>query len=312
MTEDINNKYIINNYYYCLHEDLLKLMKSNFLYPFFLGQSQRNDFLQTKANNPFLNKKIEYTNIKINNYIPSDIQILLNEKDNKEEGEENSKFQTMTLEESKNINIEEIRESKTKFAVKKKIFVINKKSKIGRKPKASLIKGHHTKFSHDNILRKIRVKFFKRIINYINSIIISKNVNNIKRLKPLKGKIAQNNNIKYNIKLLNSKLKDILSSNEINGKFKLFDKYYNKNVIDTIYSKNIKELIDILEMTFLDVFKIFRDSNETEKLIGLEKLDSVIREIKLKEKDDVYINKLIKVAMNFENYYVENFSRKFN
>ena len=65
-------------------------------------------------------------------------------------------------------------------------------------------------------------------------------------------------------------------------------------------------------MTYFDVFKIFRDKNETEKLIGLEKLDSVIREIKLKEKDDEYINKLIKVAMNYENYYVENFSRKFN
>ena len=67
---------------------------------------------------------------------------------------------------------------------------------------------------------------------------------------------------------MNSKLRNILSSNEINGKFKLFDKYYNKNVIDTIYNENIKELIDIFEMTFFDVFKIFRDKNETEKLIG--------------------------------------------
>ena len=312
MTEDTNNKCIINNFYYFSYEEFLKLMKSNSLYPFFLGQSQGNDFIQTKTNNPFLNKKTENANITINNYIPSDIQILLNEKDNKEEnGEENSKFQTMTLEESKNINIEPVSESKPKFTIKKKIFYINKKNKIGRKPKAAVTKGIHTKFSHDNILRKIRVKFFKRIINYINSIIISKNVN-MKRLKPLKGKIAQNNNIKYNIKLLNSKLKDILSSNEINGKFKLFDKYYNKNVIDTIYSKNIKELIDFLEMTFLDVFKIFRGSNETEKLIGLEKLDSVIREMKIKEKDDEYINKLIKVAMNFENYYMGKFPRKVN
>ena len=39
-------------------------------------------------------------------------------------------------------------------------------------------------------------------------------------------------------------------------------------------------------MTFFDVFKIFRDKNETEKLIGFEKIDSVIREIKLKEKDE--------------------------
>ncbi len=152
---------------------------------------------------------------------------------------------------------------------KNKIFQLNFKSKVGRTPKTSIIKGNHTKFSEDNILRKIKVKFNQKIINYLNSIIIFKNIKNIKRLKNLKGKISQDNTIKYNINIINSKLKDVLSSTEINGKFKLFEKYYNKNVIDTIYNENIKELIEILEMTYLDIFKIFRGSSDNGKLNGL-------------------------------------------
>ena len=317
MIEETKNKYIINNYYYVTLKDLQKVMQSmkpNSFCSFFpddLGS------IQTNPNNVFLNKKRETPNIKINNFLPSNIQILLNEMDNKEEKEnegENSRFQTTFSYDSKNINTEPDQdgENKQKFKVKRQIFNVNIKNKIGRKPKASVIKGYHTKYSHDNILRKIKVKFLKRLIHYINSIIISKNINGISSLKPLKGEIAQNNTIQYNIDLMNSKLRDLLSSNEINGKFKLFDKYYNKNIIDTIYNKNIKELIDIFEMTYFDVFKIFIDKNETEKLIGLEKLDSVIREIKLKEKDEKYIDKLEKVAMNYEKYYSQNLSRKKN
>ena len=32
----------------------------------------------------------------------------------------------------------------------------------------------HTKYADDNILRKLKVKFFKKIVNYINGIILSK------------------------------------------------------------------------------------------------------------------------------------------
>ena len=55
-------------------------------------------------------------------------------------------------------------------------------------------------------------------------------------------------------------------------------------------------------MTLLEVFKIFRDSNEGQKLIGLEKLDKVVEELQVKESDE-YMIKYKKVAMNFENYY---------
>ena len=173
-----------------------------------------------------------------------------------------------------------------------------------------MVYSYHTKFSNDNILRKIKVKFIHKTINYINNIILTKYNNKIDVLKPLKGKISQNNGINFNKKLINSKLKDIFSIYEINGKFKLYQNNYNKSVIDKIYNENIKELIDIFEMTFLQVFAIFRDLNETEKLNGLEKIDTVIREIKLKDNNNEYINKFTNVAMNFENYYLNKIARK--
>ncbi len=296
MIEDSKNKIVINNYYYIKLEDLQKIMKSNNIFSFFQNQDKSIvSTTQENENNTLLNKK------RKNN-------------DNTQENEdEHSKFQTTFSVESKNVNIEINNEEKSNISNKSNLFVVKSKKKIGRKPKKSVIRGIHTKFSNDNILRKIKVKFNKRLIDYINSIIISKNIKKLKKIKPLKGQISQNNTIKYNIKLLNSKLKDIISSTEINGKYKLFEKYYNKGVIDTIYNENIKELIEILEMTYLDVFKVFRDySNDIGKLVGLQKLDSVIREIELKENDDEYINKFKNVAMKFESYYNEKLSRRSN
>jgi len=194
--------------------------------------------------------------------------------------------------------------------VKKAYFEINSKKKIGRKPKTSIAKSEHTKFSHDNILRKIKVKFLHKIINFMNRIIIIKYSKKIHMLKHLKGKISQDNSINFNKILLNSKLRDIFSSNEINGKYKLFEKFYNKEIIEKIYNENITELIDILEMTFLDAFIIFKNEDNSNKMDGLEKLDKVIEELKLKEKNVEYIQKFEKVAKNFENYYLNKNGRK--
>ena len=144
----------------------------------------------------------------------------------------------------------------------------------------------------------------------MNRLIVSKYSTKIHKLKHLKGKISQDNSISFNKILLISKLKDVFLSNEINGKYKLFEKFYNKKIIEKIYEENITELIDILEMTFLDAFNIFKNVNTSDKFDGFEKLDKVIEELKLKEKNELYIQKFEKVAMNFENYYLNKTGRK--
>ena len=196
-----------------------------------------------------------------------------------------------------------------KFLIKKRYFNVNSKKKTGRKPKYPVSNIEHTKYSDDNILRKIKVKFLQKLIKYINGKIKPKYTGVVKLLKPLKGEISQDNTINFNRQLMDSKLKDIFSNNEINGKFKLYEKDYNKNVIDEIYKNNIQEIINIFELTFLEAFNIFRGTNENE-FTDFEKLNTVLEELKLKENDNEYVSKFQKVVMDFENYYLQKKPRK--
>ena len=286
MSVEEKNKIIINNYFYISNENLEKFLNRGVI-P--IGNIQKNISIQ----NLFLDRKRANPDTKIVKQQIDNRNNDMNDKTDKD---------NIPIKNDQNIIIQISNKKMNKSLSNKKHFSINYNKKHGRKPKSSVIKGYHTKFSHDNILRKIKVYFFKKLIKYINNLIMMKYKDKVKFLKPLISNISQNNKKSFNRELLSKKLKDAFSTYKINGKFKSCDDNYNKIVIKNIYDANITELIDILEMTLLEVFKIFRDSDEKEKLIGLEKLDKVIEELKLKESDD-YMNKFKKVAMNFEKYY---------
>ena len=301
MSQNSDKNIIVYNYFYILNKDqnqfenieslissstLFKPIKNCFIKNSNLKETiQKKEIPQSKLiiNNEYDEKKI---NFEVNGNNIDKYNYNISSKDNTKD---------ITIEISGD-------EDNNKFLSKKRFLLINTRNKIGRLPKNSLYIGYHTKFSHDNILRKVRVKFFHKLINYINSIILSK-YRNIPVLKPLKGKVSQDNTIDFNKKLLNTKLKDIFLNYEINGKFKLYEKFYNKKIIEKIYEENIQELIDILEITFLDAFNIFRNKIKDQKLNGLEKIDTVLEDIKLKENDEEYINKFREIVMNFEKYY---------
>ena len=267
------------------------------------------------------NSKSKFGNIFVINDMPDQLSIINsinfeicnNKKPEKKEIKEEIPTKMSDITELKDsgesdmISIEIKNDNKPK---KINYFVINNKKRIGRKPKNLNARVVHTKFSSDNILRKIKVKFVYKLITYINKIILIKYFKKVKLLKKLSGNISQNNSIKYNQELLKSKLRDIFSESEINGKYKLYEKNYNQKVIEKIYEENITELIEILEMTFLDAFNIFKNIECTQKLSGLEKIDKVIEEMKIKEKDEDYINKFKDIAMNFEKCYLDKIARK--
>lgn len=299
-----NSQIVYNNYFLILDPNFIKNTENiaSLFKPF------KQNFTQTS----FLSQKRKAENkIIINGEEANDLEIDVNinkiyQKKEKNINSENT--QDITKEKEKeNHDIIDINENEQNDSSNKGIvFEVYKKSKKGRKTQASsLVTYIHTKFSHDNVLRKIKVKFMQKLNKYINNIIISQKDKKINLLKPLSGIISQNNSITYNVKLLNSKIKDIILSNEINGKFKLYDKDYNKKVIESIYKENIQELIDLFEMTFLEVFNVFRNINNTEKLNGFEKIDIVIKEIKEKEKNEEYIKKFISIVKDFEQYYID-------
>ena len=304
MFEESKNKIIINNHFYIPNEAL----------PLFQNFIQNINLLnQTQANNLFLNKKensenkIEYkifNNIEPEIIEPISIGINNQQYKSKEEKLPSEKTKDRTDKTDLEINKNSNETKKLKF------FKIDNKKKVGRKPKSSIVNSYHTKFSSDNIRRKIKVKFFNKTINYINRIILVKYKNKINTLKKIGKDVSQNNGINYNKILIKLKLKDIFMNNPINDKFKLLQKDYNQKVINKIYEEKIQELIDILEMTFLEVFAIFRNINETEKLKGLEKIDTVLKELELNEEDTEYIKKFNDVVQNFENYYMSQNPRK--
>ena len=304
MSTENKNQIIYNNYFIIVDPNSINSeIKDNLLFKPLMQNFLKKTFLSQKRKGPenkiILNEETE-NNIEIDFNINKNIKNFVKEI-NLEKTKED------TQEKDKNINDikdKELNDNKNIF------FDIYKKSKKGRKSQSNLVKTIHTKYSHDNILRKIKVKFLKRLTKFINNIIKIKYKGKINELVPLNGEIAQNNNISFNLKLLNSKIKEIFLSHDINGKFTSFDKFFNKKVIDSIYDMNIQELIDIFEMTFLEVFNHFISIKETNKLNGLEKLDTVINEIKTKEKNDQYIKKFISVANDFEKYFTNKNPRK--
>ena len=303
MIQNKEDKYIINNYYYITFDDLSKFQEFSKLFQQF---TDNNSGIKS-----FLNSNIKKNNKNVILNKDEELTKNFNTEVKKEESnifEENGKNVKNYLDENKETVTIEIPKLEKNFLNKKRMFKINRK-KRGRQSKNLNSKSDHTKYSNDNILRKIKVKFFQKLMKYINGIIKSKYNGIIQKLLPLKGEVSQNNTIKFNIQLLNTKLKDIFSTIEINKKFRLYKENYNKNVIDTIYNNNIRELIEIFELTFLEIFNIFKDANET-KFNDFEKLNTVVEEIKYKENDSYYSELFKNMAMNFENNYLEKTARR--
>ena len=302
MIQDKGYKCIINNYFYITFDDGTKFQECKLFQPSKDSHSVIKSFIISnikKENKIIIRNKDEELTKNSNN-------IEVNEKKSKII-EENGENPNNYMEAPKEIISVEIPKFDKNVLNTKRIFKINRQKK-GRKSKNINSKSYHTKYSNDNISRKIKVKFFQKFMKYVNGKIESKYNGIIQKLLPLKGEISQNNTIKFNTQFLNTKLKDIFSNTEFNGKFSSYGENYNKNVIDTIYNNNIKELIEIFELTFLEMFNIFKNTNDI-KFNDFEKLNTVVEEIKLKENDNNYAELFQSVAMNFENNYLEKTAR---
>ena len=289
---------IINNIFCFLLGDLqtdIDKKQKNSLFQPIRGNHLVQSFLTKKRKGP--ENKIIINDEKLDN---QKLDIII---DNKNINFENKILFVDTKDtNSEKSNRENINKGQSIFKVK---IEMTKNNKKGRKTISSKIKAIHTKFSYDNILRKIKVKFFKKLIHCINNIILLKYRSKIKTFVPLEGKISQNNGINFNSELLNLKIKDLFLNFGISRKFKNSKNDNNKEVIKKIYEENLTEIIELLEMTFLEVFSIFRASKKGKNLFGLESLDQVIEEIKNKEKDDEYIDMFKNIAMNYEKYYIK-------
>ena len=250
---------------------------------------------------------------------------------------ENAKYEfiqknTITEKKDNDININEITtldsskknnyESKPKKIFKitkvkiRLLFYINKKGRrsklLNRKKKNILIsskKTTHLNDSYDNMTRKIKSWVISSLIKFINEKLKQyKNGKKIKkeRLFTIVKKPAYSVSIKENSDLLNKEIYKILN-NDISNKVKNKDKKFNYKLINQIINdKKYKDIIDILNLPFLNCINHFIGKENEEALNGFEKYYSQ------KKKDSIinYKKKFEYFVYNIEKYYNDYDFRK--
>lgn len=152
----------------------------------------------------------------------------------------------------------------------------NKKNneKRGRKTKENKLEGKHNRHSNDNIINKIKVHLF-----YFIRDTIKQNSNGQIDLKKIGNKFSADLRINKNKRQYKMKIRDILMEEEISSKYSTLDRFENKKIIDEIYEKNEeKKVIQILELTFEEMFILFRKKLNNPK--DKEKIESIAEKIK--------------------------------
>ena len=160
----------------------------------------------------------------------------------------------------------------------------------------------------DNRMFKSKAHFFNKFIrNFIKENSINKNIE-LKKL-PTKGFISDLSK-KNNERLLNMKIADILRQQPISTKYKTFDSFENKKIIDKIYKENKeKNVIKILELTFGELFIIYRIKlGDFEDMKKLEEIKDKIEGLDLfgeKNKCKGIENLIEKLKQNYGEEYIE-------
>jgi len=184
---------------------------------------------------------------------------------------------------------------------KKDIKFYTKHKRMGRIPNdLEYTKGDHTKYSTDNIERKVKVCFYGSTKDYANELIKefqSQNGNGTYcLLNDIDSKIKKQSLQKENLKLLENTVRDMLSAN-ISSKFSTFPPNYNKKLIDNIYREGkATEVISFLNTKVLFLYNQF--INDDKKNGKFKTLAYHIES--LKEKDDEnYLEAVVLTAKNF-------------
>lgn len=127
----------------------------------------------------------------------------------------------------------------------------NEKTGDEYKPKNIRKKKTHTKYSEDNILRKVNTYFLNFIINFIN-LIISENKNIDKKFKKINHQYKKRINKKNFSGYKNITIGELLNL-ENDKKYKHFD--INRNLYGKINAINDSTLNNIFSKRYIDIFK---------------------------------------------------------
>ena len=255
---------------------------------------------------------------KNKNYAPKEKEEII-EKDKKEEQiieedkrEEEEEIDEDRKENSDNIQIEiEIGENKENKEKKEKIL-------LGRKRSNSKREGTHTKFSDDNLRRKIKyiiINELKEFINKTIEIIYDGDLGQgmlIKKFFTLNHKQIANAVIKDNKDFLNKNLKDIFSEN-ISTRYTNYPKEHNKKLIEKLLNENDENkriyFTNFFSLTFSQCLNHFIGKITIKELEGLKTMDEILTNF---DDDLNYKHHLYYYFNSFENIINNKKSRNRN
>jgi hypothetical protein len=183
-----------------------------------------------------------------------------------------------------------------------------KQNLLGRKKKKK-----HSKYSTDNIIRKIKSYFLIYLLNFINKLIDNKYNGNIGQ-GVLEKQLLKIDNKKFSSKddkqLLNKTLEIIFSEN-ISGIYQRYNIDHNKVLIMKLLKEEDEGKREcfkkLFNLTFIECLKHFRGSEIIEELIGLDSLDNFLN---LFEGDKDYQENVKYCINNFEEIIGKKRSQK--
>ena len=168
----------------------------------------------------------------------------------------------------------------------------------GRKKKNSIEKRNHTKFTFDNILRKIKTLAIRSYQKFINNKIKYIYRSSNKKIKWILEKINQKNvanaKIDFNRDYLNKTFKSIFSE-DVTTKWKNKGRNYNKKVVESLMNekdeKKRKIFVKLLNLKLIDIVKYLRgEKADYEELKGLEFEEYIWNTIK---QDEEYLKSFL-------------------
>ena len=284
-----------NDYYNCIRQDFNEV-EAKYFQGFGQISYQSADRDDQEGNENFDSEKNKISNESSKDYKKENISFdkNLNNYENKEK--EEKKYLIDNKEKEIIFKLEKIPKSeKTNDNLSKKIR--NKKNNCGRKKKSDSNKRKHNKSCGDNIIIKIKGYFF----TFIRDITKNNFINKTLYFRKLPYKFISKLSKKFNVRLMNMQMKDILSEIPITTKNKKSHKFENKFIVEKLYKEEKeKKVIQILDLTFRELFIIFRRKlNLIKDKIDLEIISKKIEDLDLL-KDNNYkdINYLIDQIRN--------------
>lgn len=199
-----------------------------------------------------------------------------------------------------------------------KIFKITKDFKgKGRIKKNTNYVGKHTKFSEDNIIRKIKRIFLDSCWNYINLLhkkyLLKTNAMINKKkllLQKIESKVSQQIKKEKNIKWFESQLYEVLSEN-VSDKCCNYSKDYNKKQIKVLFE--INKATEVIEFLHKPIKSIYEDYIKDKDIDGFKTLKDDLKILREKmiedgeENVDDYLIKYKSIAHNlFSIFKIKN------